>query len=404
MARLLFHCSPIKIMLTFLYYVALWIGYCWWPVAFCNRILSLPVREDRLSLIRIAVHDLPMLAGPFLIYYVWHSQSFSTPGPDQPWTFSDVLTCACWLGWGGILRAGLTTHWNQHRSRKRSHEEILSRIDRQAAPCFPVNGWHPRAIVARLPGNQSRTCIFNRKHLDLFHLPSQLDGLSILHFSDVHFLGDIPLAYFEAVFDRISQSTYDLAIFSGDLVDNPQLADWLPSTFAKVQTRYGRFAILGNHDWNFADTQVLRRQIRDCDWTVLEDQPIFLNIEGARLALYGTEAPWMVSLPDTLPNFHAADVRLLVSHTPDNIGWAKRQQVDLMLSGHNHGGQIRIPCYGPIYSPSRYGIRYASGIIDEHPTLLHVSRGLSARIAIRYNCPPEVTELVLRVTDQQQKS
>ena len=87
---------------------------------------------------------------------------------------------------------------------------------------------------------------------------------------------------------------------------------------------------------------------------------------------------------------------LLLSHTPDNIRWAQWNQIDLMLSGHNHGGQVRLPGFGPVYSPSIYGCHYASGVFWEPPTLLHVSRGISGKHPLRWNCLPEMTRLVLR--------
>jgi len=67
-----------------------------------------------------------------------------------------------------------------------------------------------------------------------------------------------------------------------------------------------------------------------------------------------------------------------------------------MLAGHTHGGQIRLPVVGPIVSPSYYGVHYASGVFYVRPTLLHVSRGLSGEEALRINCRPEVSKLVLR--------
>jgi predicted MPP superfamily phosphohydrolase len=87
--------------------------------------------------------------------------------------------------------------------------------------------------------------------------------------------------------------------------------------------------------------------------------------------------------------------RLFLCHTPDHIQWARSQQVDLMLSGHNHGGQVVLPVLGPVYSPSIYGTRYASGVFWEEPTLLYVSRGISGRHPLRWRCPPELTKLVL---------
>jgi hypothetical protein len=67
-----------------------------------------------------------------------------------------------------------------------------------------------------------------------------------------------------------------------------------------------------------------------------------------------------------------------------------------MLSGHNHGGQVRLPGFGPIYSPSIYGCHYASGVFWEPPTLVYVSRGISGKHPLRWNCLPELTRLVLR--------
>ena len=89
-------------------------------------------------------------------------------------------------------------------------------------------------------------------------------------------------------------------------------------------------------------------------------------------------------------------MRILLSHTPDQIEWAQNADVDLMLAGHTHGGQIRLPIVGVSFCPSRFGSRYASGTFYREPTVMHVSRGLAGTRPIRINCPPELTKLVLR--------
>src|SRR5262249_44094029 len=88
--------------------------------------------------------------------------------------------------------------------------------------------------------------------------------------------------------------------------------------------------------------------------------------------------------------------RLCLSHTPDNIGWARRHGVDLMLSGHNHGGQIRLPVFGSVFVPSRYSRRYDCGVFHEPPTPWHVNRGRAPKPPIRYTRPPEARKIVLR--------
>jgi predicted MPP superfamily phosphohydrolase len=73
-----------------------------------------------------------------------------------------------------------------------------------------------------------------------------------------------------------------------------------------------------------------------------------------------------------------------------------------MLAGHNHGGQVRLPLVGPVFSPSLFGCRYASGVFWEPPTLLYVSRGISGQHPWRWRCPPELTKLILRCNKDQQ--
>ena len=76
---------------------------------------------------------------------------------------------------------------------------------------------------------------------------------------------------------------------------------------------------------------------------------------------------------------------------------ARRAGVDLMLSGHVHGGQIRFPLIGSVLIPSQYGRRYDCGTFDEPPTVLHVSRGLSGKEPLRFRCHPQVTRITLRL-------
>jgi predicted MPP superfamily phosphohydrolase len=99
-------------------------------------------------------------------------------------------------------------------------------------------------------------------------------------------------------------------------------------------------------------------------------------------------------LPD-VPDDQDGQFRILLSHTPDQLSWAKEKHFDLMLAGHNHGGQIRLPYLGALITPSWYGCRYAGGLYHEPPVVLHVSRGIGGIHPIRLNCPPEIALLTL---------
>ena len=88
-------------------------------------------------------------------------------------------------------------------------------------------------------------------------------------------------------------------------------------------------------------------------------------------------------------------LRFLLAHGPDQFAWAQQNDFDLVLVGHNHGGQVRLPLLGAILAPSLSGTRYAGGVFRRGNTVMHVSRGTGSHTPLRWNCPPEVALLTL---------
>ena len=253
----------------------------------------------------------------------------------------------------------------------------------------------PMRRIAQLPGNEQFTIDVSTKTYSLPRLPAEWDRLSLVQLTDLHFRGAVTRAYFEAVCEQAVALKPDLFVFTGDLLDDPKLLEWLPDTLGRLTAPLGQYFILGNHDW-YLDSAAIRHELERLGWIDLAGRCVSLaKPDASPVVLCGDETPWMGTHPD-LSTVSAESFRILLSHTPDNITWARQQGIDMMLSGHTHGGQIRLPILGPVYSPSRFGCRYSAGVFWLEPTLLHVSRGLSGREPIRYNCPPELTKLVLR--------
>src|SRR5207244_4847130 len=121
-----------------------------------------------------------------------------------------------------------------------------------------------------------------------------------------------------------------------------------------------------------------------------------IEVRGEPLVVIGHEGPWADTAAPDLTGCPEGPFRLCLSHTPDNVTWVRKAGVDLMLSGHVHGGQVRVPPFGSILVPSRFGRRYDCGTFELGPMILQVSRGLSGEHQLRYNCRPEVTLLTLR--------
>jgi predicted MPP superfamily phosphohydrolase len=260
----------------------------------------------------------------------------------------------------------------------------------------PVGDWLGRALD-RVPGNQMLHLHVHEKTFRMDSLPDALDSLTIAHLSDLHLTGAITRSYFEYVIDRTIELGADLIAITGDIIDTPRCLDWIPNTLGRLQSPLGVYFILGNHEQRLPDVPAVRQTIRDAGLIDLGGRVVGVEARGCTVLLAGNEQPWLGRLPDMQSaEARNADFRLLLSHSPDQIRWARRYGFDLMLAGHTHGGQVRLPFIGPIVSPSNYGVKYACGTFFEPPTLMHVTRGISSQIPLRLRCAPELTKLVLR--------
>jgi predicted MPP superfamily phosphohydrolase len=258
----------------------------------------------------------------------------------------------------------------------------------------PPAGRGVKARLARLPGNQVFQVEYVEKTLFLPRLPAAWEGLTLLHLTDLHFHGTPDRDYFRVVMDRCAEWRPDLVVLTGDIVDSPTHHRWILPLLGRLRWNVAALAILGNHD-HYVDVVPVRRRLRRLGIHVLENSWMPLEVRGEPMTVIGTEYPWLRPQAD-LRGCPEGVFRLCLSHTPDNIAWARAHAIDLMLSGHVHGGQVRFGPIGSILVPSGYGRRYDQGTFDEPPTLLHVGRGLSGEHPLRYDCRPEVTLLTLR--------
>jgi predicted MPP superfamily phosphohydrolase len=225
-------------------------------------------------------------------------------------------------------------------------------------------------------------------------LPPAWDGLSILHLSDLHFCGTLEQDYYRWVLRRALQDGVpDIVALSGDIIDGEPYLAWIQPVLQELRWNGAAFAILGNHDW-WQDHEGVRGRLAQLGMTVVGNQWTAHMVRGEPLVVVGHEGPWFRPAPDL--RGAPAGFRLLLSHTPDNINWARRHGVQLMLSGHNHGGQVRLPLIGSLFVPSKYSRRYDMGTFFRSPTLLHVNRGLGGKEPIRLRCRPQITRLILR--------
>ncbi len=302
----------------------------------------------------------------------------------------------CWTAAGANL--GM---WTWRNVLHRPPPVVLHQSERPAASAEEMRAvrdgvQHHRWVD--LPGNEILKTVVAERHLVLPHLPVELDGVKLIHLSDPHFTGRIHKTYFCRVVEWCNRLEPDLVALTGDLIDNVDCVEWFEETWGRLFAAWGRYFVLGNHDWR-RDWRRIDRAMCDAGLASVRGRWLEVPLRDATVVLAGNELPWLGPAADLAdappPSAEGGPVRILLSHSPDQLRWAQHAHCDLMLAGHTHGGQICLPLVGPILTPSRVGVRYASGIFHEPPTVMHVTRGVSGQFPIRWNCPPEIALLVL---------
>jgi predicted MPP superfamily phosphohydrolase len=312
-------------------------------------------------------------------------------GPGPGLLAAYVAVC---LVLGAVVLPAITLRRLQHRPPLALLRNHTTTVDVAAQLGHRPVGRGKHRFLAHLPGNQIFQVDLIERTLRLPQLPPAWDGLTILQLTDLHMCGIPDRDYYRYILDRCNEWRPDLVALTGDVVDSDWHHRWIVPLLGRVHWRIAAFAILGNHDY-WLDVPVIRRRLRRLGMHVLGNRWEKIEVRGEPLIVIGHEGPWFQPAPD-MTNLPSEGFRLCLSHTPDNIVWAKQHRIDLMLSGHVHGGQVRLPLLGSVFVPSRYGRRYDCGTFLEPPTLLHVSRGLGGEHPLRYNCRPEVTRIILR--------
>lgn len=331
-----------------------------------------------------------------LIYWRWNGNRFD---------FASLLNSPVIVGYqiGCLTVATLATiRWIF----RKVFTSSASFINQESSELFDVKkelgssdlmvSWDAK-LLGKLPFNQSLDLVIEKREFRFASLPDCLQGFKVALISDLHFTGKIAVDYYGYVVERCNEMQPDLICICGDIVDEEKCLDWIEQSIAKLEAKYGVFYVLGNHDRRVEDTDQLRETLARNGIHFAGNQWQCLQIDNCKLMLAGNELPWF-SGSESLPaasNQNPDEFYLLMSHSPDQISFASERNVDLMLAGHTHGGQIRLPWIGPIVAPSRHGVKYASGSFRVGNTVLHVSRGISGDDIIRINCPPEMTLIEL---------
>ena len=238
-----------------------------------------------------------------------------------------------------------------------------------------------------------------RCDLALAGLARSFDGYRIAFVSDLHFSAVVPAWWIAHAVAAVNALGADLVLLGGDYVSHSAEYAWpLVDLLRPLAAPDGVFGVLGNHD-HYVGAAVVRAALQQAGVIELRNRSALVGRGADSLAVAGVGdlrfdaidfAAAVGEVPAHVP-------RVVVSHDPDVFAfWPPHLRLDLMLSGHTHGGQAHLPWLGPPYVPSQFGSRYLAGLFREDGRQLYVSRGVGAITApVRWRCPPEITLVVL---------
>lgn len=256
---------------------------------------------------------------------------------------------------------------------------------------------------------------YERHHLEITHrtvelkrLSPVLDGLRIAQISDFHYEQYTEPYFLRHVVDQVNRLAPDLVVLTGDYVsEGPMPYTYgAKSSYPCAEILAGivcpqRWCVLGNHDARVGP-EIVTDALKTHGLPVLANQNVPFERNGARLWIAGVKD---IGLSD--PDLHLAaphglqtanEPVILLGHEPDYADMVfKHGGVDLMLAGHSHGGQVRLPFVGALYTPP-LGRKYVEGLFHlENGLQLYVNRGIgTVELPLRLDCRPELTLLTLR--------
>ena len=246
-----------------------------------------------------------------------------------------------------------------------------------------------------------------RKEIALRRWPERLQGFTIALLSDFHYDPYFSAHPLKAAIGMVNGLRPDLIVLTGDFVSMPvfshddekaaSAAEPCARLLRQMQAPHGLWAVMGNHDYS-TDAGVVTAALQSEGIHVLANQSVAIEPQGGRFWLSGVNdvLSETANLDSTIQSVPRDEATILLAHEPDYADYVARHPVDLQLSGHSHGGQVRIPLVRPLYLPDM-AKKYIWGLYQIGPLTLYTNPGLgTVGIPVRWNCPPEITLLTLR--------
>ena len=249
--------------------------------------------------------------------------------------------------------------------------------------------------VAKYAIDEANTLSVENVEITLPRLPKKLDGFRVLHLSDIHHSPLTGLDHIARAVSIASELKPDLVALTGDYVSHE--AKYIApaaKVLGELRAPLGVFACLGNHD-HWTDAELVTKRLEKADIRVLINEGLRIESGESSFWLGGVDDHMVgkTDLPAALKGSFPDEFKLLLAHNPVIFRRAARAGVDLTLSGHTHGGQVRVRDN----DQRLIRRRRTAGLHSLKDSQIYITRGIGTVVLpIRFQCPPEISVLELR--------
>ena len=347
----------------------------------------------------------PSLLASFYLFPISGALDFYITGQIDVLTYPKPLTYWFWLGLIVVFQLAtwviiadtvklLSRFWERYRDQIAYwHARILLGL---VVFVFLFTGWKIYRDTTQV--------VTDEIVLQVQNLPDSLEQFKIVHISDIQgdeYTGREEIARYV---DKINAQEPDVVIFTGDLISyGTDFIKMSAEELGKAKAKYGTIAVVGDHDY-WAGTKNVEQALAKQGIPLLKDQNHTIPIDSTTSALITgvTEVYSKSSNPNVVDSLTAnasnSSLKVFASHQVADhlIENAQHTDYDMMLAGHTHGGQIRVPFMGMNFSAAERETKYVSGLYHESNLPIHINNGLGFTLGpIRYGAPPTVTVIEL---------
>ena len=250
--------------------------------------------------------------------------------------------------------------------------------------------------LAKSAIEEANSLSLERVEIRLNRLPKRLDGFRIIHLSDTHHSPFTNLEHIQRAIKVANRLKPDMFMLTGDYVSHEKkyIAP-VAQALGELKSKLGTYACLGNHD-HWTDPDLVVRKFRSAGIRMLVNEGFRFEARGASFWLAGVDDHMVgkTDLAAALKGSFPDEMKVLLAHNPLIFRQAVRYGVDLTLSGHTHGGQVKVRDPEKRLLTKR---RLSSGLHERKESQIYITRGIGTVVLpIRYQCPPEISLLELR--------